>query len=57
MTDKEVIVSLAESCGSKIVVAKKKKRGGYTIYPQVTEVVHTTIPMIGDCKVIVFEES
>ena len=56
MTDKEVIDALAESCGSKIVVAKKKKRGGYTVYPQVTEVVRTTIPMIGDCKVIVFEE-
>ena len=56
MTDKEVIDALAESCGSKIVVAKKKKRGGYTIYPQVKEVIHTTVPLIGDCKVIVFED-
>ena len=56
MTDKELIEALGESTGSKIVVAKKKKRGGYTLYPIVTDVVNTTVAIIGDCKVIVYEE-
>lgn len=41
----------------KIVIAKKKKRGGYTVYPQVTDVVETNIPLLGGkCYAIVFEE-
>lgn len=39
----------------KIVVAKKKKRG-YTIYPQVVDVVETNIPLLGGkCYAVVFE--
>ena len=39
----------------KIVVAKKKKRG-YTVYPQVVDVVETNIPLLGgNCLAIVFE--
>ena len=41
---------------AKVVVAKKKKRGGYTIYPQVVDVVHTNLPVIGECYAVVFED-
>ena len=42
---------------AKIVVAKKKKRGGYTVYPQVVDVVETNIPLIGGkCYAIVYED-
>lgn len=39
-----------------VVAAKKKKRGGYTIYPQVVDVVHTNLPVIGECYAVVFED-
>lgn len=56
MTEQELIEQLKETNGIKIVAAKKKKRGGYTVYPQVTEVKHTYVPMIGECYAIVYEE-
>ena len=40
----------------KIVVAKRKKRGGYNVYPQVVDVVETTVPFVGPCLAIVYEE-
>jgi hypothetical protein len=39
-----------------IVVAKKKKRGGYTVYPQVIEAKYCTVPPLGDCVAIIYEE-
>jgi len=56
MTAKELTEQVANTDGIKIVVAKKKKRGGYTVYPQVTEVKRTYIPMIGECYAIIYEE-
>ena len=53
MTNKELI-ELLEGEETKVVIAKKKK-SGYTVFPQITEVVTTELPIIGDCKVIVFE--
>lgn len=42
---------------TKVVVAKKKKRGGYSIYPCVTEANLVSIPLLGgDCLAIVFED-
>jgi hypothetical protein len=42
---------------TKVVVAKKKKRGGYGIYPCVTEAKLVNIPLLGgDCMAIVFED-
>jgi len=42
---------------TKVVVAKKKKRGGYNIYPCVTEANLVNIPLLGgDCMAIVFED-
>lgn len=39
----------------KIIVAKKKK-SGYTVFPQVVDVVETEIPLLGGkCYAIVFE--
>ena len=38
----------------KIVVAKKKKRG-YTVYPQVVDVIETVVPYVGQCYAVVFE--
>lgn len=55
MTEQELIEQLKESDGVKIVVAKKKKRG-YTVYPQVTEVKRTYVPIIGECYAIIYEE-
>ncbi len=40
----------------KILVAKKKKRGGYTVFPQVVDVVRSNVPLVGDSYVIVFED-
>ena len=56
MTEQELIEQLKESNGTKIVVAKKKKRGGYTVYPQVLEAKRCFVPMIGECYAIIFEE-
>ena len=58
MTNDELIKLLQEGelGDAKIVVAKKKKKGGYTLFPQVKEVVHTVVPLIGVCDVIVFED-
>lgn len=48
---------LLKSKDVNIVVAKKKKRGGYTVYPQVTDVVEADIPLLGGkCYAIVFED-
>ena len=55
MDTKELKDALTERT-TKVVVAKKKKRGGYTVYPQVVEVISTVIPIIGECNVIVFED-
>ena len=55
MTEKELIEQIKDTDNVKIVVAKKKKKGGYTIFPQVHEVVHTVVPMVGECYVIVYE--
>ena len=42
---------------TKVVVAKKKKRGGYSIYPCVLEANLVNIPLLGgDCMSIVFED-
>lgn len=38
----------------KIVVAKKKKRG-YTVYPQVVDVIETVVPYVGQCYAVIFE--
>lgn len=56
MTNKELIEALSSDGETKVVIAKKKKRGGYTVFPLVKEVVSTDLPIIGKCKVIVFEE-
>ena len=57
MTNEELIKQLQEGkTSNKIVIAKKKKRGGYTLFPQVVEVVHTVVPIIGTCDVIVYED-
>jgi hypothetical protein len=56
MTAKELVEQVANTDGIKIVVAKKKKKGGYTVYPQVIEAKLTYAPMIGDCYAIVYEE-
>ena len=58
MTNEELIKQLQEGevSNAKIVVAKKKKKGGYTLFPQVVEVVHTVVPIIGTCDVIVYED-
>lgn len=57
MTNEELIKQLQEGkISNKIVIAKKKKRGGYTLFPQVVEVVHTVVPIIGACDVIVYED-
>lgn len=48
---------LLKSKDVNIVVAKQKKRGGYTVYPQVIDVVETDIPLLGGkCYAIVFED-
>ena len=41
---------------AKVVVAKKKKGEGYVIYPQIVDVVHTNLPIIGECYAVVFED-
>ena len=42
---------------TKVVVAKKKKRGGYSIYPCVTEATLVNIPLLGgDCMALVYED-
>ena len=42
---------------TKVVVAKKKKRGGYDIYPCVTEATLVNIPLLGgDCMALVYED-
>lgn len=53
---KELIEKIKESEGLKLVVAKQKKRGGYTVYPQVVDVVEASVPMVGDCLVVVYED-
>lgn len=45
-----------DSNEAKIVVAKKKKRGGYTVYPQVIDIVETNVPFIGPAYAVVFED-
>ncbi len=55
MTAKELTEQVANTDGIKIVVAKKKKRG-YTVYPQITEVKRTYVPIIGECYAIIYEE-
>ena len=44
--------------GTKVVVAKKKKRGGFQVYPCVVDVTmtHISLPGLGDCMAIVFED-
>ena len=54
MTNKELI-ELLDGEETKVVIAKKKKPNGYTVFPLVKEVVSTELPIIGECKVIVFE--
>ena len=56
MTEKELIEQIQNTDGVKIVVAKKKKRGGYTVYPQVVEAKQCFVPMIGECYAIIYEE-
>ncbi len=42
---------------AKVVIAKKKKRGGYTLYPQVKETKATNIPLIGGpCVAIIYTD-
>ena len=41
---------------AKIVVAKKKKRGGYKVFPQVVEANGGNLPIIGPCFAIVYED-
>lgn len=43
---------------TKVVVAKKKNRGGYQVYPCVVDITMTHIPLpgFGDCMAIVFED-
>lgn len=53
---KELIEKIKESEGLKLIVAKQKKRGGYTVYPQVVDVVEASVPMVGDCLVVVYED-
>ena len=53
MANKELI-ELLDGDETKVVLAKKKK-SGYTVLPLIKEVVSTELPIIGDCKVIVFE--
>ena len=50
MTNKELI-ELLEGDETKVVIAKKKKTSGYTVFPLVKEVVPTELPIIGKCKV------
>lgn len=53
------VKELKKKLGSdaKIVVAKQKKRGGYTVYPQVVDVVETNIPLLGGkCYAIVYQD-
>lgn len=54
MTNKELIEALSTDVETNVVIAKKKKKG-YTVFPQVTEVVTANLPIFGDCQVIVFE--
>ena len=42
---------------TRVVIAKKKKSGGYIFYPQVIDVMQVDIPILGgDCTAIVFED-
>lgn len=56
VTEQELIEKIKETDGVKIVVAKKDKKGNYTVFPQVTEIVHTNVQLIGECYAIVFED-
>lgn len=56
VTEQELIEKIKETNGVKIVVAKKDKKGNYTVFPQVTEIVHTNVQLIGECYAIVFED-
>lgn len=50
------ILSQVQDTNAKIVVAKRKKRGGYTVYPQVVEAKECSIYPIGDSMAIVYED-
>lgn len=54
MTGKELKEMLDDDM--KVIVAKKKKKGGYTAYPQVVDFQQANVPIIGACNVIVFED-
>ena len=54
MTGKELKEMLDDDM--KVIVAKKKKKGGYTAYPQVVDFQQANVPIIGQCNVIVFED-
>ena len=59
MTKKELIDVLSDGDIDdevKIVVVKQKKRGGYKVFPQVVGVNNCTIPILGECFAIIYEE-
>ena len=57
LTEKDVLAQMDDPTSEcKIVVAKEKKKGGYTLYPQVKELRCVNVPMIGPCWAIIFEE-
>ena len=47
---------LEQDPDAKVVVAKKKKRGGYTVFPQVIEAKPCHIQLIGNTVTIVYED-
>ncbi len=57
LTEKDILALMDDpNSECKVVVAKEKKKGGYTVYPNVKELKCANIPMIGTCWVVVFED-
>lgn len=55
MTNKELIELLEGDETRVVILAKKKKTGGYTVFPRVEEVFSSLVPFYGNCQIIVFE--
>lgn len=57
LTEKDVLALMDEPTSEcRVVVVKEKKKGGYTVYPQVKELKCVNIPTIGVCWAVVFED-
>ena len=57
VTEKDVLKEMDNpDSPCPIVVVKEKKKGGYTVYPQVTELKCINVPLLGPAWAFVFKE-